>query len=64
MTITIGYDNGDYITLDNNSLRREFGMIELTSFQNGSFQDGAMTREQAKDMIDNYVNDFLLEEQK
>jgi len=58
MTIVI-YNNGEQITLDNNSPMVDKGKIAYGSINNDVFLDGMLTKKEASDMLDQIIKTFL-----
>lgn len=58
MTIAI-YTDEATITLDNHSMMADDGMIALGEIREGICIDGEVTKERAKEIIEEYVKEFV-----
>lgn len=58
MIITIHTDEAT-ITLDNHSMMADYGMIALGEATKDMFIDGEVTKERAKEIIEEYVKEFF-----
>ena len=58
MTIVI-YNNGEQITLDNNSPMADRGKIGFGSIKNGTCIDGQWTKKEASDRLEQLIKTFL-----